>query len=380
MKQRVIRRPPPERRRTRAEQVAQKPPHRRIFVGIHRPLVRALELLSPESERVGSSWRRFLRLLAPGRKEFEALEAIAELDTKARYRELKSAKYEPFIEAVRRRGQALAVQGVPEDQAVAALALYLESALSHLLERTQDKALPLSLVRLTSAIQRFVLAGYAHGRVTGWQRADDQERLRLSRDLHDEVGADLVVLKLYIEMIALELKKGSVERIGPKLEEALALIAHALESVRRLTLDLGPAVLEQIGFLPAIKLYCRQLGARTGISVQVRDAGLPKWMPSSHETALYRVLQGALSNVVKHARARDVKVSIGGMGQTVVVMIIEDNGVGFSASRNPPQGAFGLAAMRDRIESLGGRLHVESRPARRTGTRIEIDLPLKAAP
>src|SRR5262249_12683074 len=116
--------------------------------------------------------------------------------------------------------------------------------------------------RLTSAIQRFVLSGYADGRTAGWHRIDEQERLRLSRDLHDEIGADLVVLKLYIEMISLDMKKAQLDRVGPKLEEAVALVGHALDSVRRLILDLGPALLEQIGFLAAVKLYCRQFGAR----------------------------------------------------------------------------------------------------------------------
>jgi signal transduction histidine kinase len=105
-------------------------------------------------------------------------------------------------------------------------------------------------------------------------------------------------------------------------------------------------------------------------------------VPPSHETALYRVVQGALANVVKHARARVLKVTVGEVRGAVLVMVIQDDGVGFDAARQPPAGAFGLAAMRGRIEGLGGRLHVESRPARPSGTRIEIDLPLKelAAP
>jgi signal transduction histidine kinase len=72
-----------------------------------------------------------------------------------------------------------------------------------------------------------------------------------------------------------------------------------------------------------------------------------------------------------------VKVHLGALRNKVIVMIVEDDGVGFDVSGHPPQGAFGLTAMRDRIESLGGRIHVESRPARRIGTRIEIDLPLR---
>ena len=371
-----------ERRRSGAQRVARPAPVARIFAGVQGPLLRALELLAADSERIQTGWRRLLRRLEPGREDFAALEALTKLDFGTYLRHARAADYDTYLEAVRRQGQAFFLQGVPEDQAIAALAFYLESSLSHLLQRTTERALALSLVRLTAAIQRFLIAGYTQGRAVGWQRTDEKDRLKLSRDLHDEIGADLVVLKLYIEMIANELRKGQVEGAESKLEEALALVAHAVESVRRLTLDLGPAILEQIGFVPALKLYCRQFAARTGLAVKVQEASPPARLPPSHETALYRVVQGALANVVKHARAREVKVMVGLVRGAVLVMIIEDDGVGFDATRQPPAGAFGLAAMRGRIEGLGGRLHVESKPARPSGTRIEIDLPLKerAAP
>jgi signal transduction histidine kinase len=149
-----------------------------------------------------------------------------------------------------------------------------------------------------------------------------------------------------------------------------------------LTLDLGPAILEQVGFLPAVRLYSRQFGARTGIKVEVREGDLPAHIPPGHETALYRVVQGALSNVAKHARASHVCLTLGGLRGAVVVLIIEDDGVGFDATRSNSSRSFGLTAMRDRVQSLGGRLHVQSRSAPSagggTGTRIEIDLPLKS--
>ena len=111
----------------------------------------------------------------------------------------------------------------------------------------------------------------------------------------------------------------------------------------------------------------------------VRTRGRPGPLPSGHETALYRILQGALSNVLKHASARTVKVTVRARKGPAVAMTIEDDGVGFDAAL--PRQAFGLAAMRDRVASLGGRLRVESRPARsgrgRHGTRIEIALPLE---
>jgi signal transduction histidine kinase len=313
--------------------------------------------------------------LEPSREVYEALSRV---DLGGSYRHLRARDYDAFRGAVYRQGRALALRGVPQEDAVMAVGFHLESSLSLLGATVDPKAL--ALVRLTSATQRLLLTGYSADRAAGG-RADDKERYRLSRDLHDEVGGDLVVLKLYMEMIGMKLGKGDLAEIGPKLEEAKALISRLIESVRRLTIDLGPAVLEQVGFMPAVRTYARQYAARTGIEVHVQEGELPDTIPPSHQTALYRVLQGALSNVAKHARAKNVKITVGGVRRAVLVMIIEDDGVGFDVSALRPDRAFGLTAIRERIQSLGGRVHIESRPARprggRSGTRIEIDVPLR---
>ena len=153
---------------------------------------------------------------------------------------------------------------------------------------------------------------------------------------------------------------------------------QVLQSIRRLILDLGPAVLEEVGLPTALRMYAAQFSARTGVRVEVRDAGLPRDLPRTHQTALYRLMQGALSNVLKHAAAGTVRIVVGTMRSAALVMIIEDDGVGFDVSH--PRQAFGLEAMRERIEALGGRFHLDSTPAapgrRRHGTRIEVDLPM----
>jgi signal transduction histidine kinase len=366
----------PNRRRSSAERVLQRRRAGPLFTGIRRPLQQALRELGPTPPGDGRA-RRLLRKLGPARAEFECLIALT---LEAHQRHLKGADYEGFVEAWRREGRGLAARGVPEEHGVAALAFRLEECLGRLRGEAADPR-ALALVRLTGAVQQFLLSGYTRDRA-GWRRLDEQERLKLSRDLHDEIGADLVVLKLYLEMIALELERGNAVASQAKLHEALDLVTRSIESVRRLTLDLGPALLEQVGFLPAVRLYARQFAARTGIKVEVREADLPAHIPPGHETALYRVVQGALSNVAKHAQARRVRVSLGGLRDAVVVLIIEDDGVGFDQTRPSGRG-FGLTAMRDRVQSLGGRLHVQSRSAPAagggTGTRIEIDLPVRGA-
>jgi two-component system NarL family sensor kinase len=237
-----------------------------------------------------------------------------------------------------------------------------------------------ALTQLTAASASVLLTTYANNRATALRRLQDQERHNLSRDLHDDIGHNLLVLKLYIELMTMDLNKGEIDNLQSKLQEALALVSYAVDSVRRLMLDLGPAILSQFGFTRAVRVYTRQFSLRTGIDLKVEESGVPEKLSSAYETALYRVVQGALSNVLQHSHAKSVKINIG-VTKHSLVMSIEDDGAGFDLTATLPQKAFGLRAMRERIEILGGRFHMESwqlRPgSRHHGTRIEIDLPLQ---
>jgi signal transduction histidine kinase len=290
--------------------------------------------------------------------------------------DVRAGRFEAIALALEREGHALALRGMPENQAVGALFAQLESSLPYVVSPGAE-GMAAALVRLTFAGGLALAAGYSNARSTSWRSFGEQERHRLSRDLHDEIGHHLVVLKLYLGMIVKETSKARPTQIREKLVEATELVSQAIQAVRRLILDLGPVALEGVGFLPAIKLYARQFGSRTGVKVQVRDMGLPPKLPSTHEAALYRILQGALSNVLKHAQARKVKITVDSPTPGTIGMSIEDDGVGFDTEA--PHQAFGLAAMRERVASLGGRLRVGSRPAgsrRRHGTRIDIELPV----
>jgi signal transduction histidine kinase len=211
--------------------------------------------------------------------------------------------------------------------------------------------------------------------------AYEKERRRLAQDLHDEIGHDLIVLKLYTEVIALELKKGEIPQVRKKLREAISLIKHALKGVRHLVFDLGPAVWSEQGFLSALRLYLSQYADRTGLKVRFSARGLKVELPARYETALYKALQGALSNVAAHANAEHVQIVLSSNAASVV-MKIADDGKGFNVGRklrSQPH-SFGLRAMRDRIELLGGSIHFMSQPgtrgAARRGTVIEFQLPL----
>ena len=207
-----------------------------------------------------------------------------------------------------------------------------------------------------------------------WRR----ERRRLARDLHGEIGHDLIVLKLYIEVLVLDLKKGDTDRVGRKLKESISLIKDALKAVRSLTFDLGPTVWNEQGFVAAIRLYARQFGRRTGMKVRLDISRLRTDLPQSCETALYKVLQGALANVVAHAEAQRVGITIWTMRDSVR-MKITDDGKGYNVDSKSQ--SYGLSAMRERIELPGGTIHFASTPLRAGlaahGSIIELNLPLK---
>jgi len=351
----------------------------RLLAGTRRPLRRAMQRLDQDPQRITRAFRSLLRRLEPRRDDYVTLK---EMDPFACYRlfakggRTSAAGDEAYGLAVQRGALTLVHSGVPEEHAVAAVGLHLEASLGFLDSLAEARA----LVRLASATQWLIAAAYCENRVAGLRRLDDRERQKLSGDLHDEVGADLTVLKLYVEMIALDLAKGSHKPLGPKLDEALALIAHAIDSVRRLTLDLGPAFLDSLGFLPALRSFVRQFSQRTGIEVVIEGPVGPVTLPASHETALYRILLGALSNVAKHSKARRARVRLH-RAATSFLMSVEDDGRGFDVRAQSPEGSFGLTAMRERVLGLHGRFAIRSRRAGRrgdpSGTRIEVRLPLR---
>jgi signal transduction histidine kinase len=373
---------------------------RRFYSTIKKPSAEALDLLAAGSGEISETWKHSLRDL-----NLEPNDLLPEfpLDFARVADRLRQSTYPGFRRWTQEFGEALARRGVRLDRAVAALNRLFEICIPRLIDRVPKRATPvLALARLHALVGLLIVSGYTgqwaagkktlveaslleaedrrHGASAYVTRIYEQERRRLSQDLHDEVGHDLMLLKLYLEMIALDDGGMKLDEIQPRIAEAIALVSHTIDSVRRLVLDLGPAVFEDLGFVPAVRSYISRFSARSKIKVTLKEGYLPAEVPASHQVALYRLLQGALSNVLKHARAKNVKVSLGSMKDSVLIMVIEDDGVGFDTTARPGQRSFGLTAMRERVEVLGGRIHLQSKTAglvaKVHGTRIEVDLPL----
>ncbi|HWX23499.1 MAG TPA: histidine kinase, partial [Vicinamibacteria bacterium] len=211
--------------------------------GIEKPLARAIALLGPHTKAIESSWRTQIHRLARSHDQREALEALS---LKGHYSALRAGRLSAYHLALERLGQSLSTRGVPEEDAFLALSFYLESCLPFLL-RPEPKAreAAMAVVRVVARGQLSLLSGYTHRRTSGWRALDERERLRLSRDLHDEIGHNLLVLKLYLEMISRDLLRQEAGNVALKLAEASTLVGQSIASVRRLILDLGPAILDE---------------------------------------------------------------------------------------------------------------------------------------
>ncbi len=348
---------------------------RRIPRQANRPLEQSATRSNSPSAKVGVQWRRVLRR-APACREYTA--AFSALRLPARLIEIQSANTRAHREESERLGLELAARGVPADCVALAISLFCESALPFFLSgyaRHQAGQCETLKQRAAAADRRM------HNFSVELANEYEVERRRLAQDLHDEIGHDLIVLKLYTQVIALDLKKNDLAQVRRKLRESVSLIKHALAGVRSLTFDLGPAVWDKQGFVPAVRTYARQFAARTGIQVRFDARRLRVTLPPSYQNTLYMVLQGALSNVAAHANAKQVRIVMASRAGSVS-MLVEDDGRGFdveSKLRKPPH-SYGLRAMRDRIQILGGSIRFSSqapkRGARRRGTAVEFEIPL----
>jgi signal transduction histidine kinase len=201
--------------------------------------------------------------------------------------------------------------------------------------------------------------------------AQEDERKRIARELHDDTSQSLAVLVMALDGAMTTLKAGGV----PRLEEAKALAVRTIEEVHRMILDLRPSVLDDLGLLSAIRWYAERHLAPRGVSVRCEFEARDRRMPAAFETAVFRVCQEAMSNVARHAQAESVLIQVSESGGALHIEI-EDDGRGFDpenvsqAHRRP----FGLMGIRERVEILGGSVRIDSAPGK--GTRIHIDVPL----
>ncbi len=197
----------------------------------------------------------------------------------------------------------------------------------------------------------------------------EEERREIARELHDETGQNLTVLKLLLTRLGRFLLDG--EAVGT-LEEAKQITNKIVADVRALSLSLRPGMLDALGLLPTLEWYFRDFTHRTNIRVHFRHTGVDRELPPDLTIAAFRIIQESLTNVVKHAQVDSVSVHITVQDDQLTVDV-SDNGRGFDPSRLPATSA-GLMGIRERARLLDGAATIESAPGK--GTRVRAVLPV----
>ena len=210
----------------------------------------------------------------------------------------------------------------------------------------------------------------------GVLRLQEEERTRISRDLHDGIGQLLTALKIQLEL--LERDAAGLTEVAGRIASSRELAETALAEVRQLSHVLRPQMLDELGLEPTLRWLARTFQKRTGIEVEVAFAGSATHRRPDLETLVYRLVQEALTNVARHSGARAATVTLSREPERLVVRI-EDRGEGFRPeellSASDEERGFGIRAMKDRVESMNGRFTLRSAPG--SGTLVEADLPLE---
>jgi signal transduction histidine kinase len=202
--------------------------------------------------------------------------------------------------------------------------------------------------------------------------AQEAERARVSRDLHDDVGQALTSVLLGLRLVEDSLV-GADTDARRRVADLRDLVAEGLRRTRQLAYDLRPTVLDDIGLVPALQRLKEDLSARTGLTVELDTATLDpeERLPSAIETAVFRVVQEALTNVVRHARASAVSVTLSA-GDGHIRVFVEDDGIGFDAGQRPKRPHLGIRGMLERAELVEGSLSITSTPGNGTVVLLEV--------
>lgn len=203
------------------------------------------------------------------------------------------------------------------------------------------------------------------------QAAREEEKARIARELHDDLGQQLTALKMDLSWLAQRLPQD-----GPPLAEKIramqALTDTSVASLRRIASDLRPTMLDDLGLAPAIEWLAQDFSRRTNIKIHLNMVQRAQRLTKNAETAIYRIVQESLTNVMRHARAANVYITTEYTANGFLLKI-RDDGVGISPASRRKANSFGLLGMKERVHGFGGAISFSAVPDR--GTTIEVELP-----
>jgi PAS domain S-box-containing protein len=309
----------------------------------------------PRDEAIGAP----LAMLIPDRFRYEHaghIERFAEAGTASR--RMGTAR---LVLGLRRTGEEFPVEA-SISQALGSGQRFFTVILRDVTERVKaDEALR----RSNDEIQHLALAAHT---------AREQEKRRIARELHDELGQALTALKIDLSSMR-ELLGEAPAALADKLNAMQKLVESTVASARRLASDLRPMMLDDLGLMASAEWLAQSFTSRTGIPCELQmDADADLDLPDPYATAIFRVLQESLTNVAKHAQASKVEVRLERQG-ACVVLSVRDDGKGFTPDSARKEGSFGLTGLRERAYLLGGEVRIESSPGQGTEIHFRIDLP-----
>ena len=209
--------------------------------------------------------------------------------------------------------------------------------------------------------------------------AQEEERRRISLEMHDELGQTLTAISFDLSTVERELPPEVGANIRARLESAHSLLSELDERVSDLALDLRPQMLDDLGLLPTLRWYTNRYTQRTGIEVALEVVDYEKQVTLEVTTAIYRTVQEALTNVAKHAEASSVAIRLV-RSESTIIATVHDNGRGFDAGMHrdtyPQQRGLGLLGIRERAALLGGTFDIQSSPGQ--GTRLTVEIPISS--
>lgn len=244
----------------------------------------------------------------------------------------------------------------------------------------QHKIEALQAARLEEAERREMLRGELLHRVV---EAQEAERTRIARELHDETGQALTALGLGLRGVATLLSQDECPESTPIIAKASNnlrslenMVARSLDELQRVIADLRPSHLDDLGLPAALRWYCNELQKRAHLNIAVDIHGEHRELPAEVKTALFRVAQEALTNVIRHSQAKNVRVWLD-FGPETVNLDVVDDGRGFEIDSLKTSGRqpWGLLGMEERANLLGGQLMLYSHPGK--GTRVHVSIPIR---
>ena len=284
----------------------------------------------------------------------------------------EGATYETLGVPLRAKGQLFGALGLAWSGEGTALA---QKELSLLNAFSQQVAASLENAQLYRVLQE--REGQLADLVRQLVNAQEGERQRIARELHDETGQKLTALAMGLAAVEAQLGVTQKEQARALVQNLRSVADQAMVELRNVMANLRPSQLDDLGLVPALRWYLREYEARQpNLDTRLVAERMVGRLPPSTETVLFRVAQEALTNVTRHARASMVTVTLDHLGNTVSMEVCDD-GIGFDPSlpvTRDQSGGWGIVGMRERVVLAGGKFNVDSQPGR--GTRIRIELPL----